>query len=68
MIRCAFISGFVPGEAIGLAVVAALFLIMPFLGMPIGLMSAAIIALLIARRVLTGNQPAMKAPVMPITR
>jgi hypothetical protein len=50
LIRCALVTGFMPGEAIGLATAAALFLIMPFLNVPVGLMTAAIIALLIFRR------------------
>lgn len=51
LVRRALATGFMQGEAIGLAAVTALFLIMPFLGVPVGLMTAAILALLIARRV-----------------
>jgi arabinofuranan 3-O-arabinosyltransferase len=52
LMRCAIATGFARGEAFGLALAAALFLIVPFLGIPVGLMTAAIIALLIGRRVL----------------
>jgi arabinofuranan 3-O-arabinosyltransferase len=51
LIRCALATGFIPGETAGLALVAALFLVMPFFGVPVGLMGVAILALLIARRV-----------------
>ena len=57
LMRCALATGFIPGEAIGLALVTALFLIMPFLGVPIGLMTVAIIALMIARRVFAAGNP-----------
>jgi hypothetical protein len=52
LLRCALATGFMPGEVIGLASITALFLIMPFLGMPIGLIAAVTLALLIARRAL----------------
>ena len=57
LMRCALATGFILGEAIGLALVTALFLIMPFLGVPIGLMTVAIIALMIARRVFAAGNP-----------
>jgi arabinofuranan 3-O-arabinosyltransferase len=60
LIRCALASGLVQSEAIGLAAIAALFLILPFLGVPVGLMAAAIVALLIARRAFDrGGQAAL---------
>jgi hypothetical protein len=51
LLRCALTTGFVRGEAFGLALGAGLFLIVPFLGVPVGIMTAAIIVMLIARRV-----------------
>jgi arabinofuranan 3-O-arabinosyltransferase len=57
LLRCAVVAGFVPSEAAGLALVAALFLIVPFFGVPVGLMGAAILALLIARRVFPLQDP-----------
>jgi hypothetical protein len=51
LIRLAIKTGFLPGEALGLALITALVLILPFLGLPPGLPAAAIAALLIARRV-----------------
>jgi hypothetical protein len=50
LIRCALASGFVAGEAFGLGLVAALFLVMPFVGVPVGLMAGAIMTLMIVRR------------------
>jgi glycosyl transferase family 87 len=51
LLRCALMNGFIRGEALGLAVITVLFLIVPFFGIPIGSISAAIMALLIGRRV-----------------
>jgi arabinofuranan 3-O-arabinosyltransferase len=51
LMRLAIKTGFLPGEALGLALITALVLILPFLGIPPGLPAAAIAALLIARRV-----------------
>lgn len=42
---------FAPGEAAGLAIGAVLMAFMPFFGVPVGLMAAAIVAALIARRI-----------------
>lgn len=50
-IRLASNTGFLPGEAPGLASITTLVLILPFLGVPAGLPAAAIAILLIARRV-----------------
>lgn len=49
-IRLAIKTGFQPGEALGVASITALVLILPFLGIPAGLPAAAIAILLIARR------------------
>lgn len=51
LIRLALKTGFLPGEAISLALVTSLLLILPFAGVPVGLPAAAIAVLLIARRV-----------------
>jgi hypothetical protein len=51
LVRLAIKTGFLPGETIGLALVTSLFLVLPFLGIPVGLPAAAIAALLIVRRV-----------------
>ena len=51
LIRLAVKAGFLPGEALGLALVTAFILVLPFVGVPPGLPAAAITALLIARRV-----------------
>jgi hypothetical protein len=51
LMRLAIKTDFRPGEAAGLALITALVLILPFLGMPPGLPAAAITALLIGRRV-----------------
>lgn len=50
LIRCALANGFIAGEAFGLGFVAALFVIMPFVGVPVGLMAVAVMAVLILRR------------------
>ena len=50
LVRLAIKTGFPPGEALGLVLITALVLVLPFLGMPPGLPAAAITALLIARR------------------
>lgn len=52
-IRLAISTGFRPGEALGLASITTLVLILPFLGIPAGLPAAAIAILLIARRLAT---------------
>ena len=57
LLRAALRSGFVPGEAGGLALGAALMVFMPFFGMPVGLIGVAIAAVLIARRVVIAGQP-----------
>lgn len=57
LLRAALRSGFVPGEAGGLALGAALMTIMPFFGIPVGLPAVAITGLLIARRMVTAGQP-----------
>jgi hypothetical protein len=51
LVRLAIKTDFRPGEAAGLALITALVLILPFLGMPPGLPAAAITVLLIARRI-----------------
>ncbi len=50
LMRLAVKTGLHPGEALGLALITALVLVLPFLGVPPGLPAAAIAALLIARR------------------
>jgi arabinofuranan 3-O-arabinosyltransferase len=52
LIRSALATGFIRGEILGLAVIMVLFLIMPFLNVPVGLITSAILALLIVRRVI----------------
>ncbi len=51
LIRLAIQTGFLPGETLSLAVITLMLLVLPFLGMPVGLPAAAIAAVLIARRV-----------------
>jgi arabinofuranan 3-O-arabinosyltransferase len=51
LIRCALATGFIAGEVLGLAVILVLFFAMPFLNVPVGLITSAILALLIIRRV-----------------
>ena len=51
LMRLAIKTDLRPGEAAGLALITALVLVLPFLGMPPGLPAAAITALLIGRRV-----------------
>jgi arabinofuranan 3-O-arabinosyltransferase len=51
LLRCAVATGFLPGEIAGLALTTALLLIMPFLGVPVGLFAAIILVLLIVRRI-----------------
>ena len=53
LVRLAIKTGFRPGETIALALITSLVLVLPFLGVPVGLPAAAIAALLIARRVCT---------------
>ncbi len=67
LIRSALVTGFLPGEAYGLATIAALLLIMPFLGMPAGLTAAAIMVFLIARRAFC-DRAAGRAEPVPIAR
>jgi arabinofuranan 3-O-arabinosyltransferase len=50
LLRCALTAGFIPGEIPGLAIIMGLLLIMPVLHMPVGLLIAAILAVLIVRR------------------
>lgn len=50
LVRCAVTDGFISGEVPGLAIIMSLLLIMPFLSMPVGLLVAAILAVLIVRR------------------
>jgi arabinofuranan 3-O-arabinosyltransferase len=52
LLRAALNDGFAPHEAAGLAIGAVLMVFMPFFGVPVGLMAAAIITVLIARRIL----------------
>ncbi len=51
LLRGALKDGFAPGEATALAVGAGLMVFMPFFGVPVGLVAAAIVAVLIARRI-----------------
>ncbi len=51
LVRIALASGFIAGEVIGLAAIAALLLVMPFFNVPVGLITSAILGLLILRRV-----------------
>jgi hypothetical protein len=46
-------TDFIPGEAGALALGAALMMVMPFFGIPVGLIAVAIVALLIARRLVS---------------
>ena len=64
VLRRALVDGFLPGEVGGLILIMALWLVVPFLGMPVGLMIAAIFALMIARR----TRNAVVAPVTPPAR
>ena len=57
LLRAALRTGFVPGEAAGLAIGAALMMVMPFFGVPVGLFAVAIAAVLIARRMAIGSEP-----------
>jgi hypothetical protein len=57
LVRFALLRGFARGEVAGLALLTAMFLILPFAGVPIGLPASAIIAVLIIRRVVSGAQP-----------
>ena len=66
LVRRALVTGFMPGETIGLAAVAALFLIMPFLDVPVGLMTAAILGFLIARRVFLHEPACVRVPPEPL--
>jgi arabinofuranan 3-O-arabinosyltransferase len=50
LIRLAIKTGFLAGEALGLALITGFVLVLPFVGVPPGLPAAAITALLIARR------------------
>ena len=56
LIRCALATGFLAGEFLGLTVVMLLFLIMPFLNAPVGLVTSAILALLIVRRMVKSDR------------
>jgi arabinofuranan 3-O-arabinosyltransferase len=51
LLRVALNDGFAPGEAAGLAIGAVLMVFVPFFGVPIGLVAAAIVTVLIARRI-----------------
>lgn len=66
LVRRALVTGFMPGDTIGLAAVAALFLIMPFLDVPVGLMTAAILGFLIARRVFLHEPACVRVPPEPL--
>jgi hypothetical protein len=66
LVRRALVTGFRQGETIGLAAVAALFLIMPFLDVPVGLMTAAILGFLIARRVFLHEPACVRVPPEPL--
>ena len=66
LVRRALVTGFMPGATIGLAAVAALFLIMPFLDVPVGLMTAAILGFLIARRVFLHEPACVRVPPEPL--
>lgn len=49
LVRCALTAGFISGEVPGLAIIMGLLLIMPLVSMPVGLLAAAILAVLIVR-------------------
>lgn len=66
LLRLAIKTGFLPGEALGLALIALMLLILPFLGVPVGLPTAVIAALLIAQRV--RNALAETAVMPPISQ
>jgi arabinofuranan 3-O-arabinosyltransferase len=57
LLRAALRTGFLPGEAGGLALGAALMTFMPFFGIPVGLIAVAIAAVLIAQRSAMAGQP-----------
>lgn len=61
LLRHAMDQGFMRAEPIGLALVTALVLVMPFFDLPVGLPAAALIAALIARRA-SGEVPRPLAP------
>jgi arabinofuranan 3-O-arabinosyltransferase len=58
LLRAALNDGFAPGEAAGLAIGAALLMVMPFFGVPVGLPAAAILTVLMARRIAARPQTA----------
>lgn len=58
LLRAALRTGFVAGEAGGLALGGALMMVMPFFGIPVGPMAVAIAAVLIARRMVMGRPQA----------
>lgn len=60
LLRAALRTGFVAGEAGGLALGGALMMVMPFFGIPVGLMAVAIAAVLIARRMVIGRPQAAR--------
>jgi len=60
LMRHAISTAFTRAETIGLALVIALVLIVPFFGVPVGLPAAAIVAMLIARRTF-GSAPGLRA-------
>jgi len=56
LLRAALRTGFVAGEAGALALGAALMMVLPFFGVPVGLIAVAIAAALIARRMVLAPQ------------
>jgi len=54
LFRLAIKTGFLPGETFSLALITLMLMVLPFLGVPVGLPAAALAALLIARRVRDG--------------
>jgi glycosyl transferase family 87 len=57
LLRAALRTGLVAGEAGALALGAALMLVMPFFGIPVGLMAVALAAVLIGRRMVIAGRP-----------
>jgi hypothetical protein len=57
LLRAALRTDFIAGETDGLALGAALMMVMPFFGIPVGLMAVAIVALLIAGRLVSADEP-----------
>lgn len=57
LLRTALARGFLPGEPAGLALIAGLFLVLPVVGVPVGLLGVAVTAELLARRAVAAPVP-----------